>query len=267
MPLRIDNSSAKLFRYCPDAYKERVLVGIEKKLAFDAPNHLAFGSRMHTLLEEYYRALKGEVVLPSEYPLDEVELEAQEMFAGYRAYYPVESFSVVDVERTFKVEIAPGVEYTGKIDLTIRDEARRLGIADHKTEKRGGKGNLPQAWAARDQVSLYKRAAEVLYQEPVHFIMVNVLTRCSPKGQEPPTFRRDILQRTEDQVQKAIDDLIYVAGQVQKCHADYGEDTWPQNRENCHNGIYQCEFYSLHVLGRSQETLSQYQPTKPYLDL
>jgi hypothetical protein len=265
--MQLDNSGAKLFRFCPDAYKERYLIGIEKKLAFDAPNHLAFGTRIHTLLEEYYRTLKGEVVLPSEHPLDEVEREAQEMFAAYRAHYPVEPFSTVDVERTFKVEIAPGIEYTGKIDWTVRDENERLGITDHKSEKRGGKGNLPQAWAARDQVSLYKRAAEIIYKEPVHFVMVNVLTRSSPKGQEPPTFRRDILQRTEEQVQKAVDDLVYVAKQVQNCKADYGIETWPQNRENCHNGMWGCEYYSLHVFGRSEETLSQYQPTRPYLDL
>ena len=267
--MQLDNSGAKLFRFCPDAYKERYLIGIEKKLASDAPNHLAFGTRIHSLLEDYYRAQKGEAGLSSIPACDEeTELEAQEMFAAYRAYYPMEPFSTVDVERTFKVEIAPGVTYTGKIDWAIRDQEKRLGIADHKTEKRGGKGNLPQAWAARDQVSLYKRAAEILYNEPVHFILINVLTRRSPKGQEPPTFRRDVLQRSEEQVQKAVDDLVYVAGQVEKCRADYGvSGSWPQNRENCHNGMWGCEYYGIHIFGRSEETLSQYQPTKPYLDL
>lgn len=275
--MHLDNSGAKLFRFCPDAYKEKVLVGIEKKLAFDAPNHLAFGTRIHSLLEDYYRTLKGEVALPSEHSIDETELEAQEMFGLYRAHYPVESFVPVDVERTFKVEVAAGIEYTGKMDLVFRDENGNLGLMDHKSEKRGGKGNLPQAWAARDQVSLYKRAGELLYNEPIHSIVINVLTRSSPKGQEPASFRRDTLQRTKEQVEKAVGDLVYVARQIEQLKEDRpvtfypdGECNdaaiWPQNRENCHN-MWACEYYGIHVMGRSPETLSQFQPTKPYLDL
>lgn len=265
--MQLDNSAAKSFRFCPDYYKEKYLIKIEKKLGPDAPNHLAFGTRIHKLLEEYYLLLKGDSVLPSEPAEDTTELEAQEMFAGYRAYYPVESFVVVDVERTFKVEVAPGLFYTGKIDLAFRDENGRFGIMDHKSEKRGGKGNLPQAWAARDQVSLYHKAAEMVYNEPVHSIVVNVLTRCSPKGQEPACFRRDTLQRTKEQVDQAVRDFVYVSEQVHCCQDRFGMETWPQNRESCHNGMWPCEFYSLHVYGRSEETLSQYQPTTPYLDV
>lgn len=259
----LDNSAAKLFRFCPDAYKERYINGIEKKRLID---YFGFGTRIHKLLEEHYLRMKGETPVPSQPAPDDIELEAQSMFADYCAYYPVESFTVVDVERTFEVEVSPGLRLRGKIDLTQRDLDGKLGIIDHKSEKRGGKSNLPQAWAARDQVSLYKKAAEILYNEPVHYIVVNVLTKASPKGQEPPSFRRDVLQRTEEQVEKAVKDLRYVAGEIVGL-IDSEQESWPQNRENCHNGYYACEYFELHNYGATPEILSLYKGTTPYLDL
>src|SRR6185437_5443695 len=146
---------------------------------------LDLGSRVHELLECYYKGLKGDPV--PEYPAHPVEkcgLEAQWMFEAYLAHYPADEWRIVDVERTFEVALPSmchncystnvecqhdkvwcrdceehtfsyGHSLVGKIDLIIQDSEGAYYIVDHKTQKRSAKSNLPQKWAARDQASLY----------------------------------------------------------------------------------------------------------------
>ncbi len=171
---------------CPWLWKEKYLNGIEKKERGDA---LDYGKRIHHLLE---RRLLDIVPDLCDAPF---EPEAQVMLARYAAQYPVEAFDVIEVERYYEVLLPRQVcracggqdlvekfdlhkamfcqdcrepntihTFNGKIDATVRaHDTGMLNLLEHKTEKRGGKNNLPQAWAVRPQASLYMWAAGEIY--------------------------------------------------------------------------------------------------------
>lgn len=222
---------------------------------------------MHELLEERLLLLKGQprpAYPPS--PIESVELECQATLAGYNAHWPVEPFCVVDVERVFEVAI-PGTEhvYTGKFDGIIRYKEApyegQLAILEHKTEKRSALKNLPEAWAARSQVSLYMWAADRIYNERPAHILLDVIRRASEKGQEPATYYRDILERTEAQSFQALSDLTYVADRIEWLEGHWDTERWPQTTDSCCVGRWKCDYFEKHVGGSD----ISYQEAQEYL--
>ena len=303
--MEIDNSACNEFRVCPLMYYEGRLAeetGLELKPAGNEVVPMDLGSRVHELLEEYYVEISG-IPYPHPYepsPNEALEQEAQLIIAAYGAKYPQEDFEIVDVERTFRVQlpnlcptcykegrlpedIGPQLAccdscdrmfrasrhiYTGKIDLTFRKDGK-LNIMDHKTEKRGGRGNDPKKWAARDQASLYLWAASKLYpNEEIGNFYVNVLRRPSEKQQEGPVFpERQPLERTKDQLEIAVRDLVVVADDIERYKKIFGDNLWPSNREACiHFG--ECQFYLPHLYGWDPLIREQkYQAKTSYLKL
>lgn len=267
--MTLDNSAFTLFQFCPLAYYERYVKNIEPARESES---LAFGTRVHELLAEHFGQPAGVDRLT---PLadEALEAEALEMVAAYKQRWPLEQeeFTVIDVERTFCVPIdGTPHQLIGKFDGIIwRREDGRYYIFEHKTEKAGGRRNLPEAWASRNQVSLYIWAAEKLYNAQFGGILLDVLTRRTPKGQKPCAFRRDRLVRTDEQKQQAIHDFTYVADQIDELRAKGGEADWrqwPGNRDNCYS-FYPCQFRDLHLYGRDENQLVNFREAEPYLDL
>jgi|SRR5690242_1094338 len=300
--MRIDNSAANDHRVCPWLYYEKYEkegTGLELIQKDEKVRPMDLGTRVHELLEEHYRTLKGEPREPYLFSDNEpLEEEAQWIYQAYRAHYPIEDFKVLDVERTFEVALPdycpkcfalhseirdsglltcldcgywdwnPGRHtYTGKIDV-LYEQNGELYIMDHKTEKRTAKSNLPQKWAARDQGTQYLWAAEKIYGKPINRFIVNVIRRPSPAGREGPEFpERQRIERTEIQIDTALRDLVYEADLIEKHKATFGEKPWPAHRENCFTWG-QCEFYQPHLYGWSDAIRRhKYQNRKPYLDL
>lgn len=307
--MEIDNSAANEFRTCPLQYFEGRLAlgtGLEPKALGKEVTPLDLGSRIHELLEEYYWELKlGGPENVARYVAsgnDALENEAQMIIAAYRAKYPIEEFDIVDIERTFKVQLPDlcpecyvgyGVErmdalpsvvcnecghmfvpgrhvYTGKIDVVFRNrENGLLNIMDHKSEKRRSNSNRPQKWAARDQASLYLWAAKRIYKEHIERFTVNVLKRPSDKLLEPPTFpERQKLERSPEQIEIAVRDIVFIADDIERYKRVFKNAVWPSNREECDNGFYQCDFYLPHTYGWSPDILREkFQPKSEYLHL
>lgn len=296
---QIDNSAANSFRECPYKYKESYeteTTGLEKQPYGNDFSALDLGGRVHELLEEHYKALQGNPIAPyAEHHNPACEIEAQVIFAAYAAKYPVEDWDeIVDVERVFRAplpEFCPecySMEidledtrclkcghifklrnhvYTGKIDVVYRKDGL-LYIMDHKTQNRTAKSNLPQKWAARDQASLYLWVAEKIFGEKIDRFSVNVLIRPSPKMQEAPIFPdRQRLERTQDQINWALRDIVMIADDIDKYKRIFGEGVWPSHKENCYTWG-ECEFYLPHVFGWSDSIRKdRYQPKTPYLTL
>ena len=258
--MRIDNSGAKLWWKCPLEYQEKY---VHEREPETTQGSMAFGTRLHELLEEHYSGKQ-------KYQASEdigLEAEAQVMFEAYRAYYPEEPFEVVDVERVFEVPLGPHT-YTGKFDVIVRmRDSGRLWLMDHKTERRNSHSNSPESWASRSQVSLYIWAAEQVYNEPVEGIIVNILRRQSPKGEIGPEFRRDHPQRSKEQIAEAVANITWVADQIERMQREYGERQWPANRNNCIQGNFKCDYFAPHLYGWSDELLRKYVKPKPYLEL
>lgn len=262
--MKLDNSQAALWNKCPWAWKERYSNGIEPIRKSDA---LAFGTRMHHLLEYRLEKMNPE---PCTEPF---EPEAQQMLAAYAQQYPIEPFDVIRSEQYFEVPL-PGSHhiFNGKIDAVVRaHDSGMLNILEHKTEKRGGKRNSALAWAARPQVGLYLWAAEQLYGEKVDQIILDVLTRQSPKGQEPPCFARQHLQRSREQIEQALRDITWVADQIETMTEKFGTDpyeSWPADKEQCVQNNWLCDYHELHIIGRSPEVLeARYVDAEEYLSM
>jgi len=293
----IDNSSAAQFRECPWKFYECNLrngTGIEPiPPPGEGYSPLEFGARMHERLEEYY---SNERLYPP-HANEILETESELMIQAYKARYPDEHLDIVDVERTFKVQLprlcphcyqgivrlqkealsgAPlpycdacsdwvTINYenhilVGKTDLVIRNAEGKLDIWDHKTEKRGAKSNLPQKWGARDQASLYLWAAERLYPgEEIGNFYVNVLTRQSDKGQVGPSFpaERQKLERNVRAIEIAIRDIVIVADEIERYKRIFKDGEWPSNREQCYT-FYPCEFYQVHRYGEDPSLIIEH---------
>lgn len=291
----LDNSQQKAFNLCPWYWKENYFHKIQKKNR--TSDALAFGTRVHHLFE--CRDNKREPDVCNEL----FEAEAQTMFAKYNAKYPVEDWDIITAEQYFEIPLPRancphcGREYTdkdvvnnrqlcyacdatatihiynGKFDGIVRQhENGMLALVERKTEKRGSKANQPAAWAVRPQASLYMWAAEQIYKEPIDCVYLDVLTRQSPAGREECSFPpRQKLQRTTQQKEEAVRDIIYVADKIEELIAQFGtapEASWPSDKEQCAPMNWKCQFHDLHIFGRTDALLeNDYEQAEEYLKM
>jgi len=258
---------------CPYLYQEKYEkegTGLEKISKSEIYTPLQFGAREHELLEEHY--LKE--CINWRYPpsgIDPLEVEAVEMINLYKAHYPAEEFEVVDVEHVFRLPIPNSHHFAiGKIDLTVRSHiTEHLDIIDHKTQNRSSKSNQPQKWAARAQASLYLWAERQLRpNEQIDNFYVNILVRQSPAGEKPPYFPdRQKLERTQEQIDKALLDLATIADTIELYRQKFGDKPWPSSTEQCYTWG-ECEFYLPHTYGWSDEIRkTKFKPREEYLQI
>lgn len=302
--MKIDVSRIKTFRSCPLKYYERYVQNLVK-IPTGTSDALVFGTRWHEMQENQARGLMGLEARPSEaLGSEELENELATAWAAYEAHYPTEPFEFVEAEKTFEVGLGDkepcncqtwvpketgsfelkavydidcleckggGFKYKhivmGKIDGVIKYPEGDYAIFETKTEKRGGRDNAPEAWAARLQVGVYLWAARELWPErEFRDILLNVVTRQSPAGREAATFRRDNLVRTPSQITSALEDVKYWADRAQELeHEDRSWDMWPRDTEKCVVNKWPCEYYKLHTFGRDAGTLSEFEQAKEYL--
>ncbi|MDE1767381.1 MAG: PD-(D/E)XK nuclease family protein [Thaumarchaeota archaeon] len=261
--MKFDVSQANTFLFCPAMWEEKYV----RKRALDESqlSYLpgwVFGKRFHKLLEEHYT---GKPAGPPEGRESEVEDDCQVMLARYKAWYPEEAFEVVEWETNFEVPLSEKHSVTGRWDAIVRmKETGRLKILDTKTEKRGSKANTDQRWAALDQGSIYMYAGQEVFGEAFDGIILNVCTKASPKGQVPPDFRRLNLERSREQIDRAVSDFCKL-GDVMEYALEHG--AW-QARNECINAMtgWRCEFHDLHLIGESPETLFKYREAEDYLN-
>jgi len=139
-----------------------------------------------------------------------------------------------------------------------------IGPFDTKTESRQGY-NTREDWAGRTQAKIYLWALARLYPEQhVSRLTVDVITRGSPKARRGPLYYRiDDIASPSDALNEAIRNVNYVADRI-----EYHQLTnwWPANMNACKKGWEKCDFYLIHVNGRSQENLRHYRPAEQYLD-
>jgi len=272
--MKISNSMLRAWQTCPLYWYEKHhrlnpdgSRGREKVRL--SPGGTDFGTRMHELLAHRLRILGGKFVADSvrDYPTPkwpEIEDEVQAMLHAYIAYYPQEDFEVLDVERTIEVPLGPHT-YVFKCDLWGRKADGNYFVMDHKTESRFSKANLPEAWVAKTQASLYLWACEQYYGVRPDHLVVDILTRASKKGECGPMFRRYQAERTNAQREQAALTLELWANEIAGQAAVKADNTdeWLNYRNDnaCVNEMtgWKCDFYQPHVLGESPEHDALYQ--------
>lgn len=225
-----------------------------------------FGTRFHQLADAARRKTLGVQHVTTFEGLGDVQLESecQSTFAAYEAHWLGSPLTFLESERTHTLPL-PETKHSlvVKIDAVVRHSDGTIGPFDTKTENKPGY-NFREDWAGRTQASLYLWALQKLYPtERVSRLVVDVVTRGGAK--RAPVFSRiDDISRTPAELDDAIRNVIWVCEDV-----EYSRQTgwWRSNMNICKRGWERCEYYDLHVYGRTPENLAKYKPAEVYLDV
>jgi len=266
-----------------------------------------FGTRMHQLLHERRCRQLGISIHTGKRPLgrlgtetypewpDEgIESEAQATLAAYEAHW-IKDYEYLESERTSIVDLpercptcwSDGLrradlpddqqwcalcqraftvhQLVVKIDAVVRHDDGTIGPMDTKTESKPGY-NSREDWSGRTQAKIYLSALERLYpNERVSRLVVDVVTRRSPKANRQPLFTRlDDIASTPQQLDEALRNVVHVADCIEQ---NRRVGWWPSNMNVCKKGWEKCDFYPLHVIGRTSENLKKYRPAEKYLEI
>jgi hypothetical protein len=241
--------------------------------------------------------LEGYFQPAPEWPDEGIESEAQATFAAYEAHY-VRDYEFLESERTHSLALERGCPSCGgeglrhfhgyrlseeqricqachrvftihqlavKLDAVVKFPDGTVGPFDTKTESRPGY-NDRKSWAGRTQAKLYLWALKTLYPEcRVSRLVVDVVTRSSAKQRRGPIFSRiDDISSTPAQLEEAIRNINYVGDRIEE-HRSAG--WWPSNMNACKKGWEVCDYYLLHIDGRTDANLRKYRPAEAYLDI
>lgn len=266
--MRLDNSAAGTFVFCPQKYLERYLHELEPQRESD---DLLFGSRLHALRQSYFLKLASGKGLETEPLLNpELEAEAQMTWAAYRAHWIKEDFRVVETERTRVVPLPGGRhELVVKMDAVVRNKFGVLQVNDLKTERRTSNNNSPETWAARPQISGYVYAARILYpsEKVSDEVLMDFIKRASPGKQKGPEFWRDSPRRNPQQIAEDCAYFNWIGDQIEECQRS---GYWPKFGENCKRGNFRCDYYPLHIQNdEARERLVEryFRPAEQYLQI
>lgn len=267
--MRIDSSQFRAFCNCPRQWQEVYRNRVQRKPTGDGKD---FGKAVHERLEDHFveqgrnsQSLRPEYIQLERGSRASSEAafgsEVDEMMAAYAAHYPTEEFEVIDVERSYVLNLPNSShEASGKLDAVVRANSSattyqvgKLYVLEHKSEKRGSSENDPEGWASRPQVSIYQWAGEQLYGESIEGAIIDVLTRRSPGKRLPPTFRRYTASRTAEQIREVLASLDWAATTIEAMAAKYGDDPWPANFNACKRGYFRCDFFAPHIYGWTPE--------------
>jgi PD-(D/E)XK nuclease superfamily len=252
------------------------------------------GFRPNGQLHSESQCPPGEFIRSPEWPSEDIEAEAQATLAAYEAHY-IRDYEYIESERTSTVPLdRPCPECGGrglakldiqtnqrvcrechkiftihelvvKLDAVVRHGDETIGPMDTKTESKPGY-NTREDWAGRTQAKIYLYALGALYPDQrVSRLVVDVVSRGSPKARRGPIFyRHDDIGSSPEGLEEAIRNVNYVADRIE---AHRREGWWPANMNACKKGWERCDYFDLHVLGRSAENLRKYKPAEQYLDL
>lgn len=226
---------------------------------------LDFGTRFHWLADASRRKLLL-LPVPSSSPCfgEQLDSECDSTFAAYEQHYLGDPTAFIESERTHTLPL-PQTQHklAVKLDAVCRFSDGTIGPFDTKTESKPGY-NFREDWAGRTQASLYLWALTQLYPgERVSRLVVDVVTRGSAR--RGPSFSRiDDIARTQSELEDAVRNVIWVCQDVEASRAS---GWWRSNMNICKQGWMRCDYYDLHVYGRSEKTLALYKPAEAYLDV
>lgn len=193
-----------------------------------------------------------------------IRVECESVYAQYEQHYLGNDYTYLESERTHTIPI-PETQHSlvVKIDAVARFDDWTIGPVDTKTEEKPGY-NFREDWAGRTQASLYLWALAKLYpEERVSRLVVDVVTRGNSR--RAPAFNRiDDISRTPEELADAIRNFTWACDDIERSRAS---GWWRSNMNICKDSWKRCDYYDLHVYGRTPENLRKFQPAEAYLEL
>lgn len=129
------------------------------------------------------------------------------------------------VEQTFKFPVQEPYVLCGHLDKIVDLDGAPY-VMDYKTRYTFWNA----AWEPDNQMTLYSIAGSSILESPVRGVIIDMITFKTKDGEIIPEFKRDITQRTPDQLDEWMSSLDYWFKQAEN-FAD-GE-YWPMNDTSC----------------------------------
>ena len=203
----VSYSQFNTFKTCPYQWK---LIYIDKHKIPSASIHLIFGSALHKVLQEYlemfykHTAKKADEMdlddLLVSYMIEEVEtyrkhglenvtnseeltsyfldgVKILEWFKKHRGdYFSKLGYELLGCEIQLNVELNNGANFTGKIDIAIKDKKlNTIKIIDFKKSYRGWNKDAKDDPTKRGQLQLYKQFWSEKFNVPIENIEIEFL--------------------------------------------------------------------------------------------
>lgn len=147
--------------------------------------------RLAATFLEYYPADPDDVRDPR------TRIRGLELLAAYLTKWRRDPFRVIAVEVPFELELAPELNYVGKMDLLVEQDGIVRPI-DHKTTSRTGY-LFDAQFKLSVQITGYVVIASVITGQPVHQAIINGI-RVSGKIDPDQTFFRQLTTRTPEDI-------------------------------------------------------------------
>ena len=234
-------SKLRSYKSCPRKYYFEY---VECLKPLDTPEALSMGTSYHANLEKLLRCEE----LPN--PTDEPGAMAE----AFDKYIPWRTWDVKDVEKEFKVRLAPGVYLAGKIDALCGDGTP----IEHKSSGVKPDEKYRERLFLDDQVSCYLTALSLIRKEPVTHIVYTVcqkptirlrgneseadyIERCRAWYEESPEEKVTAFTvvRSTGELEEFRQELIYMGRSLQQ-----GRKIWYRNPMACAIGS-RCGFADI----------------------
>lgn len=250
-----DNSKLQTYKNCPEQYRLKNILGLQKIQEGMEEHDRNFGKAIHSGLEALYKGAsieEAKAKFASEYPVSQnvddlakTTENGQVLLEAYAKHYEHEdkawTIKAVEVADTF--ELAPGVPFTVKIDLVVEQQGC-IYFVDHKTT---GKTFNYQYWTQFDpnsQITGYTAYCQAKYGECSGGIINGLqlgFRQRAYKG-EPAgfhySFQRQLFNRNRAQVEAwKQDTLAWVREIDSNNHGNFPvlskEGVWRKNEGQC----------------------------------
>lgn len=235
-------SKLRSFKSCPKKYFFEYVECLKRT---DVPEALSIGSSYHANLEKLF---SGQTLEP---PTDLPGAMAE----AFDKYIPWRDWNIRDVEKEYRVKLAPGIYLAGKIDAICEN-----GIPiEHKSSGSKPDEKYRERLFLDDQVSCYLTALSLIRKTPVTHIVYTVCQKPSSlrlrKGEtEEEFFERQrrwydenpeekvtafTVVRAAEELEEFRQELIYMGRSLQQ-----GRKVWYRNPMACAIGS-RCGFADI----------------------
>lgn len=255
-----DASKINEFRSCPQKFYNRYVKGLTTE---DTSYHLDFGIGIHKALEHFYlgtffdeieynspysksgKLLRGFVAFLECFPQHKEQgyktrISGLELLAAYAKKYQNESFDILDVERSFLLDMDT-FYYVGRMDLVIRENNRTM-PQDHKTTSRFGP-QFEQQFKIDTQITGYITAVRRLIDERCNSGVINAL-RVTKTIDINESFLRKMTSRAEWELEQWEYELRETANQIIELTKN-PNGLWARDGQRCYDYNSPCPFYTL----------------------
>lgn len=264
-----DNSQLQAYKDCPERYRLKYVEKLRKRKEGEESHDKNFGSAIHAGLEALYKGQPiGEAreAFKLAYPGQlntEDNAKTQEngllLLEAYQSHYKEEDkkWEIVSVEVKDTFQIAPGVDFTVKIDLVVNQQGC-IYFVDHKTTGKTFNWTYWSRFEPNPQITAYTAYCQAKFGECsggiINGIKLGFRTRAY-KG-EPAgfhyEFQRQLFNRNQDQVKAWKEDTLNWIKSLEESKSK-GSNVWLKNEGQC--GY--CEYKAVCISCNDEQIIEQ----------